>query len=212
MRAAAANGNGQGPSWLLAAQQLLQKVLGSQDEVSRQHRATHPMAAAAAGGARPFSKPVSATNTSRCIAQGPSGSAVITTTKTAKADANAPTEVKSDDYTEEMQAKMGTTLTYRHVHNLFSRGPPIHPCSPLFDDAVDAASIGSGPAAAQPTSCILSLNLCLSFLAVPLPAGTRMASTTTSSCQTSSWAAACRGQRMQTGWQQQGSPQSTACR
>lgn len=26
----------------------------------------------------------------------------------------APTEVKSDDYTEEMQAKMGTTLTYRH--------------------------------------------------------------------------------------------------
>lgn len=79
----------------------------------------HPMAAAAAGGARPFSKPVSATNTSRCIAQGPSGSTGITTTTRTKADAAAPTEVKSDDYTEEMQAKMGTTLTYRHVQNLF---------------------------------------------------------------------------------------------
>lgn len=56
MRAAAANGNGQGPSWLLAAQQLLLKVLGPQDEVSRQHRAT--MAAAAGGGARPFSSSV----------------------------------------------------------------------------------------------------------------------------------------------------------
>lgn len=76
VRAAAANGNGQGPSWLLAAQQLLQKVLGSDE--------------------------------------GPSSSAGTTTTTAAKADPAAPTEVKSDDYTEEMQAKMGTTLTYRH--------------------------------------------------------------------------------------------------
>lgn len=37
------------------------------------------------------------------------GSGSNTTTATI-----APTEAKSDDYTEEMQAKMGTSLTYRH--------------------------------------------------------------------------------------------------
>ncbi len=33
---------------------------------------------------------------------------------TATTPSDAPTEAKSDDYTEEMQAKMGTSLTYRH--------------------------------------------------------------------------------------------------
>jgi hypothetical protein len=40
--------------------------------------------------------------------------AVAAPAPTDKTDPDAPTEAKSDDYTEEMQAKMGTTLTYRH--------------------------------------------------------------------------------------------------
>jgi hypothetical protein len=40
--------------------------------------------------------------------------AVAAPAPTDKTDPAAPTEAKSDDYTEEMQAKMGTTLTYRH--------------------------------------------------------------------------------------------------
>lgn len=81
MRAAA--GNGQAPGWLLSAQQLLKKVLSSQDE---------------ADAAAP------ATTTATVVAPAP----------TATTSSDAPTEEKSDDYTEEMQAKMGTTLTYRH--------------------------------------------------------------------------------------------------
>jgi len=39
---------------------------------------------------------------------------VVAPAPTATTSSDAPTEEKSDDYTEEMQAKMGTTLTYRH--------------------------------------------------------------------------------------------------
>lgn len=177
MRAAAANGNGQGPSWLLAAQQLLQKVLGSQDEVSRQHRATpwRQQPRAARGH-----------SANQCRQQTPRDALRrVPPVQQASPPPPGPRQTplprqRSRVMTTQRRCRprwappSPTGMCKTCLKPVLARAthPPLSP--PLFDAAVDAASIGSGPAAAQSIKGILSLNLFLS-LAVPLPAGTRMA-------------------------------------
>ena len=103
-------------------------------------------------------------------------------------------EVKSDEYTKDMQSKMGTSLTYRWGGRAGRLG--------VARLLLGAAAPRQTPPRALPPPCATQgqpgathagpLLACKPTRPPALPAGTRTASTGTRSCQTWWWGRACR--------------------
>lgn len=184
---------------MLSAQQLLKKVLGSQDEGDVLVSAFACLDSAASADVNTLKCTLWAGSSSKTWASdarvaalmmqsvrscrsdfphlmphppcsqtpqtsSPAAAAVATTTvaaPTANTSSEAPTEVKSDDYTEEMQAKMGTTLTYRHEDginwNLVTPDLVVGSCLQTPEDADRLAAAGITTVFSLQVSLTLSL-------------------------------------------------------
>ncbi|WIA29029.1 hypothetical protein OEZ86_011543 [Tetradesmus obliquus] len=124
VRCQAGGGPFKSNGWLQAAQQVLRLVVGTQNEADGTQKELGKVkapAAAAAVAEPPVSAATSAAAETAAAAVAVAHPAVASTAPGAEPEvaesSAAPQDVpeaKSDEYTEEMQARMGTTLTYRH--------------------------------------------------------------------------------------------------